>query len=462
MSNLTHLLAISPVDGRYKRHTEKLGPIASEFALIRYRVRVEVEWFKLLISASVLQKGSSISNSKLHQCDSIWRDFSVEDASTVRKIEATTNHDVKAVEYFVKDKIKDLSLDSSKELVHFGCTSEDINNLAYGLMLKEAREQVVIPSMNEVINALAAKAEKYAELPMLSRTHGQVASPTTLGKELVNPASRLLDWRKHFESIAILGKMNGAVGNFNAHLIAAPDIDWSTLSATLVKQLGLDQNKYTTQIEPHDWIARYLDAVVGFNQVLLDLDRDIWSYISIGYFKQRRVDDETGSSTMPHKVNPIDFENAEGNIGVANSIAQHLSQKLLVSRLQRDLSDSTALRNLGVVLAHTEIGIRSTLRGLTKLDVDQERIKADLASSWEVLAEPIQTVLRRQGNKDPYETLKDLTRGETLDELKYRELLDQLSLDEETREQLEQLRPDGYTGMASALTYQAVKTIRES
>ena len=454
------LLAISPIDGRYRRHVEELSQYCSEFALIRYRVRVEVEWFKFLVN-HLQQLPTTPSSEQLVQCDEIWRNFSVDDAETVRNIEAKTNHDVKAVEYFVKDAVSERGLGEVKELIHFGCTSEDINNLAYALMLKEARHNLVQTSMTELVNALTNKAEEYADQPMLSRTHGQVASPTTLGKELVNVAVRLKQWCLQLANVNILGKMNGAVGNFNAHQIAKPELSWEKLSHQFVENFGLSNNPFTTQIEPHDWIAHYFNALIGFNQVVLDLDRDIWSYISIGYFKQQQVEGETGSSTMPHKVNPIDFENSEGNIGIANSIARHLSDKLLISRWQRDLSDSTVLRNVGVVLAHTEVAIRSTLRGLNKLDVDRDRMARDLATSWEVLGEAVQTVLRKQGGEDPYETLKRLTRGESLNQETYLGLLKKLSIDEPTQRNLSRLTPELYTGVAQELTHQAIRNLRE-
>ena len=451
--------AISALDGRYRRQVEELSEYCSEYALSRYRVRVEVEWFALICNEGIFEQVTE-ANVDVDKLTPIWSTFSSEDSVRVRDIERQINHDVKAVEYFVKDAISALGLGSLKELVHFGCTSEDITNLAYALMLTDIREKVLIPGMKSWLRDLVSFAESHVRQPMLSRTHGQTASPTTVGKELANSAVRLASWLSRFEQVQIQGKMNGAVGNFNAHVVAAPRIDWQELSRSLVERLDLVYNPYTTQIEPHDWIAEYLNAVVGFNQVLLDFVRDTWGYISLGYFKQRTIEGETGSSTMPHKVNPIDFENAEGNIGIANTLAKHLSEKLLVSRWQRDLSDSTAMRNLGSIFGHTDVAIKSARRGLGKLAVNVDCIEADLDDSWEVLTEAVQTVMRSEGSTDPYEAVKAIARGGTIDRERYRKLLHELELSQASREQLKSLTPASYLGLAPQLARQALNHVK--
>ncbi len=447
---LSALTAVSPIDGRYGSKTTVLRTIFSEYGLIRYRVIVEVRWLQALAAEAAIPEVPALSAQANAFLNSIVDDFSVSDAERVKSIEATTNHDVKAVEYFLKEKIAgQAELEAINEFFHFACTSEDINNLAYGLMLSDARGTVLQPAMQRVIAAITDLAHRYADLPVLSRTHGQPASPTTLGKEMANVSARLGRQLSQLGKVDILGKINGAVGNYNAHLVAYPDVDWPTFAQAFVTSLGLSWNPYTTQIEPHDYIAEYFDAVTRFNTILLDFDRDIWSYISIGYFKQKTVAGEVGSSTMPHKVNPIDFENSEGNIGLANAVFTHLGQKLPVSRWQRDLSDSTALRNLGVGVAHSLIAYEATLKGISKLDVDAARMEDDLNHNWEVLAEPIQTVMRRYGIEKPYEKLKELTRGKRVDADAMKAFIDGLDLPDAVKEQLKALTPANYTGNAA-------------
>ncbi|GMQ96945.1 MAG: adenylosuccinate lyase [Gammaproteobacteria bacterium] len=450
--DLDTLTAISPVDGRYASKTASLRPIFSEFGLIRYRVYVEIAWLKALSRQTDIPEVPAFSADAESMLNTINERFSVEDARRVKAIEATTNHDVKAVEYFLKERIKDhTELEAISEFFHFACTSEDINNLAYALMLKEARDSALLPAMDKVISSLADMAHTHAEAPMLSRTHGQPASPTTLGKELANFVARLRRQRGTIDSINIMGKMNGAVGNFNAHVIAYPDVDWPMVSQSFVTGLGLNANPYTTQIEPHDYIAELLDALTRFNQICLDLARDVWSYISIGYFRQKTIAGEVGSSTMPHKVNPIDFENAEGNLGIANALLAHLASKLPVSRLQRDLSDSTVLRTLGIGIAHTLIALESLLKGLGKLEADERTLAEDLDANWEVLAEAIQTVMRRHGIEQPYEKLKALTRGKRLSADSLKAFVDELDLPDEAKKVLTELTPSAYTGIAARL-----------
>ena len=445
------LFAISPVDGRYRRHVVELAPICSEFGLIQRRVAVEIEWLKFLAVDLRLVGGVNLASAQIDALQAIQAEFSEMDAERVRAIELQTNHDVKAVEYFVKEQLERANLQTLKEYVHFACTSEDINNLAYAMMFRDVRNEVLLPSMVNVAREVLALAAEHLATPMLSRTHGQTASPTTVGKELVNVAARLTHWTERFSAVSIHAKINGAVGNFNAHIAAAPEIDWQTASATFVSTLGFTPNPYTTQIEPHDWIAEYLNALMGFNQVILDFDRDIWGYISLGYFKQKQVEGEIGSSTMPHKVNPIDFENSEGNVGIGNALAKHLADKLLISRWQRDLTDSTVLRNVGTVFGHTLIAITSTIRGLKKLEVNHELLANDLSEAWEVLSEAVQTVMRRHGHPNPYETVKKITRGRQLSEPLYLEMLDGLPLDEELRAQLKAMHPSTYIGLATQL-----------
>jgi len=443
------LTAISPVDGRYANKVEGLRRLVSEFGLIRHRVEVEVRWLEALAAHPGIPEVPRFGEAEKQILEPLIRDFGLEQASRVKEIESTTNHDVKAVEYFLKEEINGVpELDAVSEFIHFACTSEDINNLSYGLMLLRARDEILMPAMDEVIGDLRRLAEEHADRPMLSRTHGQPATPTTVGKEFANVVARLQRQREQVAAVELLGKINGAVGNYNAHLIAYPEVDWEALAKNLVESLGLVWNPFTTQIEPHDCIAELFDAVRRFNIVLLDLDRDLWSYISIGYFKQRTVAGEVGSSTMPHKVNPIDFENSEGNLGIANALLGHLAEKLPLSRWQRDLTDSTVLRNLGTGLAHSLIAYGATRKGLAKLEADDARLAADLDRSWEVLAEPIQTVMRRYGVDQPYEKLKALTRGKAIDAATLAEFIDGLDVPEEAKVELRQLTPATYLGNA--------------
>ena len=454
---LEPLTAISPLDGRYRRRLAALAPIGSEFGLMRARVRVEVEWFAFLAGLEEIAELPPLEPAQTDALHRIWQDFSVADAAEIRAIEAKTNHDVKAVEYFVKDAVRRIDgLAAQVEFVHFACTSEDVSNVAYALLLGEARETVLAPAMDGLIAALGAFAEPLAATPMLARTHGQAASPTTVGKELANFVARLRRQQAAFNAAPMLAKMNGAVGNYNAHLAAYPAVDWPRRCGEFVAGLGLAFNPHTTQIEPHDGIAELCHALMRFNQVLLDFDRDVWGYIALGYFRQRPVAGETGSSTMPHKVNPIDFENSEGNLGLANALLDHLASKLTVSRWQRDLSDSTVLRNIGAALGYCLLAYDGARRGLAKLEVDGERLRADLAEAWEVLAEAVQTVLRRAGAEEPYEQLKRLTRGQRLDANGFRALLDEFPLPDADRQRLAALAPAAYTGLAARLTGEAL------
>jgi adenylosuccinate lyase len=444
------LTALSPIDGRYASKVAELRGLLSEYGLIRHRVLVEVRWLEALADDPAIEEVPPLGRAARERLEALVADFGEADAARVRAIEATTNHDVKAVEYFVKERIADVpELAAVAEFVHFACTSEDINNLAYALMLKTARDGCLLPLADELIDALRALAEATADQPMLSRTHGQPASPTTLGKEIANVVARLTRQRRQLAEVSILGKMNGAVGNYNAHAIAYPEIDWPGKGRAFVESLGLQENPWTTQIEPHDWIAELFHALCRLNTVLIDFDRDVWGYISLGYFRQRPVEGEVGSSTMPHKVNPIDFENSEGNLGIANAILSHLAEKLPISRWQRDLTDSTVLRNVGVGLAHSVVAWRSTLKGLGKLEVDVERLEADLEESWAVLAEAIQTVMRRHGIEQPYEKLKALTRGRTIDRAGIERFVRGLDLPEEARDRLLTLLPRTYLGRAA-------------
>ncbi len=447
---LTPLTAISPVDGRYGSKTESLRPIFSEYGLIRHRVLVEVRWLQALAAHPGIPEVPAFSDHATRLLDDIVEKFSETDAQRVKNIERTTNHDVKAVEYFLKEKIAgNAELEAVSEFIHFACTSEDINNLAYALMLREARSQSLLTLADDLMAELTGMAHRHAGQPLLARTHGQPASPTTVGKEIANVVHRLRRQREQIAAVPMLGKINGAVGNYNAHLVAYPQVDWPAFAERFVTGLGLEWNPYTTQIEPHDYMAELFDATSRFNTVLIDLCRDIWGYISVGYFRQKTVAGEVGSSTMPHKVNPIDFENAEGNLGLANALFGHLSAKLPVSRWQRDLSDSTVLRNLGVAFAHTLIACESLLKGLGKLEVDAGRINADLDATREVLAEAIQTVMRRYGIEKPYEKLKALTRGQAIDADALRAFVDGLDLPEEARQALRELTPATYTGNAA-------------
>jgi adenylosuccinate lyase len=446
---LTQLTALSPVDGRYGSKTESLRPIFSEFGLIRHRVQVEIRWLQALAAQEEIPEVPSLSAHAGHVLDDIIEKFSEADAQRIKNIERTTNHDVKAVEYFLKEKIAgNQELETVGEFIHFACTSEDINNLAYALMLREARTQALLPLMDDVVKAIVDMAHRYASVPMLSRTHGQTASPTTVGKEMANVAARLMRQREQFIALPILGKMNGAVGNYNAHLIAYPEVDWPVLSQRFIAGLGLQMNPYTTQIEPHDYLAEQFDCLARFNTVLIDFCRDVWAYISLGYFKQKSVADEVGSSTMPHKVNPIDFENAEGNLGIANALFAHFAAKLPVSRWQRDLSDSTVLRNIGVAVAHVVIACESCLKGIGRLEINERRTAEDLDTSWEVLAEALQTVMRRHGIEKPYERLKALTRDRAVDQAMLVAFIKDLAIPDATRTALLELTPAGYTGNA--------------
>ncbi len=447
---LEALTAVSPIDGRYARKTNNLRPYFSEYGLIRHRVLVEIEWLKALAAHPDITEVSTFSATTTDYLNKIAENFSLEDAARIKSIERTTNHDVKAVEYFLRESTAEHEdLAHIGEFIHFACTSEDINNLSHALILNSARTEIVLPAMDEIIQAIRNIAHEQAAQPMLSRTHGQTASPTTLGKEMANVVYRLQRQRSQLEKVEILGKINGAVGNYNAHFSAYSQVDWPSFAEQFVKQLGLHWNPYTTQIEPHDYIAEYFAAISRFNTVLLDFCRDIWSYISIGYFKQKTVAGEIGSSTMPHKVNPIDFENAEGNIGIANAIMGHLGEKLPISRWQRDLSDSTVLRNLGVGIAHSSIAYQSTLKGISKLECNPQRLAADLDKAWEILAEPVQTVMRRYDIENPYEKLKALTRGQTIDEQTLRQFIAELDIPDTAKQELNALTPANYIGNAT-------------
>lgn len=448
---LSALTAISPVDGRYGSRLGDLKAIFSEYGLIKNRVKVEVFWLKMLANHPGIPEVAELSSQANAHLMQLVDDFSLEMAQRVKEIERTTNHDVKAVEYLIKEHFADnQELMAVSEFVHFACTSEDINNLAYALMLKDAREFQIIPGMEEVIAKISEMAQEMADIPMLSRTHGQAASPTTAGKEFANVAYRLQRQAKQLMDVRIMGKINGATGNYNAHLAAYPDVNWYDLSEQFVNSLGLMWNPYTIQIEPHDYIAEYFHVMQRFNTVLIDFDRDVWSYISNGFFKQKTIAGEIGSSAMPHKVNPIDFENSEGNLGIANAIFDHLGQKLPISRWQRDLTDSTVLRNLGVGVAHTMISLQATIKGLGKLEVNAQAMADDLNNNWEVLAEAIQTVMRRHGFEKPYEKLKELTRGQRVNQEIMQNFIDGLDgLPEEAKEYLRTLTPATYIGNAA-------------
>jgi len=446
------LTALSPLDGRYASKVEALRPIFSEFGLMHRRVHVEIEWLLALAADKGIVELPAFSAEQISKLKGIAADFNVDDGARIKTIEATTNHDVKAVEYFIKERIgNDPSLAQAKEFVHFACTSEDINNLSYALMLRDAREQVLLPMIDGIIAKLRALAHDNAALPMLSRTHGQTASPSTLGKELANVVARLERQRKQLIALEIPGKINGAVGNYNAHAITYPELDWRAFSQRFVESLGLDYNPYTTQIEPHDGVAEYCDVIRRANIILIDLARDIWGYISLGYFKQALKAGEVGSSTMPHKVNPIDFENAEGNFGLANALLGHFAEKLPISRWQRDLTDSTVLRALGTAFGHTVVALESLKKGLGKLTVNADRIAADLDASWEVLAEAVQTVMRRYGLPEPYEQLKALTRGQGITKDSMRTFITGLDLPADAKQRLLDLTPGGYIGLAVPL-----------
>ncbi len=451
MSN-SPLTNLSPLDGRYSAKRDALRPLLSEFGLMHCRVQVEVEWF-IALSDAGFEELHALSPAARTRLRDLVTSFSVADAQAIKDIERTTNHDVKAVEYWLKAAFKgDVELERAAEFVHFACTSEDINNTSHALMLQRARDEVLLPALDRITAKLGALAHQFADVPMLSRTHGQTASPTTLGKEIAHVAARIGMARARIAAVRPLAKMNGAVGNYNAHLAAYRGFDWEAFSRRVVEQqLGLAFNAYTTQIEPHDWMAELFDAVARANTILIDWSRDVWGYISLGYFKQRLKAGEVGSSTMPHKVNPIDFENAEGNFGLANALLTHLSQKLPISRWQRDLTDSTVLRNMGVALGHALLGWDSLQRGLDKLEVNRAAIAADLDAAWEVLAEAVQTVMRRHGLPEPYEQLKALTRGQAITREAMAAFIDGLALPADEKARLRALTPAGYTGMAAAL-----------
>jgi adenylosuccinate lyase len=446
------LRALSPADGRYADKVNGLRDIFSEYGLIRYRVLVEVRWLQCLADEASVPELAPLSTVMKDVLNHIVDDFSLDDAERIKGIEATTNHDVKAVEYFLRERLGNgPETQVIKDFLHFACTSEDINNVAYALMLRAARNDVVLPQMRELRAKLRTMAHEYASLPMLARTHGQTASPTTLGKELANFVARLDRAQKQFGDIEILAKFNGAVGNFNAHTVTYPDADWQAISKGFIESLSLEVNPYTTQIEPHDWTAEYAHALVRYNTILIDLCRDLWAYISLGYFKQKVAHNEVGSSTMPHKVNPIDFENAEGNLGMANAMLSHFAEKLPISRWQRDLTDSTVQRNFGVAIGYLLIALQSARKGLGKLQVNNDAIRHDVAAAWEVLAEAVQSVMRRHGIPEPYEKLKALTRGQAVTRERLHDFIGSLDIPDAEKKRLIGLTPDAYTGLATEL-----------
>ncbi|MCP5325790.1 MAG: adenylosuccinate lyase [Oceanospirillaceae bacterium] len=446
---LSALTAVSPVDGRYGSKTESLRGIFSEFGLIKYRVLVEVRWLQRLAQHADIQEVPAFSAAADAVLNAIVDNFSEADALRIKEIERTTNHDVKAVEYFLKEKIAgNAELLAVTEFIHFACTSEDINNLSHGLMLKAGRDEVIVPHMEQIADAIAKLAHAHADQPMLSRTHGQTASPTTLGKEMANVVARLRRQIKQVKQVELLGKINGAVGNYNAHLSAYPNIDWAANAQLFIEGLGLTFNPYTTQIEPHDYIAELFDAVARFNTILIDFDRDVWGYISLGYFKQKTIAGEVGSSTMPHKVNPIDFENSEGNLGLANAVLTHMAQKLPISRWQRDLTDSTVLRNMGVGFGYSLLAYQASLKGISKLEMNAVRLNEDLNNAYEVLAEPVQTVMRRFGIEQPYEKLKAFTRGKAITQQAMLDFIETLELPESVKAELRAMTPASYIGNA--------------
>ena len=448
--NLSSLTAISPIDGRYANKTEGLRSVFSEFALIKCRVYVEVCWLKKLADRPEIKEISPLSDSAKRTLDALVSNFNEQDALRIKEIESTTNHDVKAVEYFIKERIAgNLELAKISEFVHFACTSEDINNLAYALMLKKGKDDFLLPDAEAVVSRISQMARTYADVPMLSRTHGQTASPTTVGKEFANVAYRLKRQIEQISKVALLGKINGAVGNYNAHLLAYPNINWAAVAEEFVLSLNLSWNPYTTQIEPHDYIAELFDAIARFNNILIDFNRDMWGYISISYFKQKTVVGEIGSSTMPHKVNPIDFENSEGNLGLANALFGHLSQKLPISRWQRDLTDSTVLRNMGVGFGYSLIAYQAALKGISKLAINSERLAEDLNNTWEILAEPVQTIMRRYSIPEPYEKLKALTRGKGITKTTLLNFIETLEIPDEAKIELRKLTPATYIGNAA-------------
>jgi adenylosuccinate lyase len=453
------LTALSPLDGRYCEKLDALRPIFTEFGLNKRRVAVEIGWLKMLASCPAIEEVSPLTDQALHRLDHISEHFDEADAARIKAIEATTNHDVKAVEYFLKEAISDTpELAAISEFIHFACTSEDINNLSHALMLRDGH-QVLMDALDALQTQLATLAQEQAQQSMLARTHGQAATPTTLGKEVANVLARIVRQRRALEAIQPMGKMNGAVGNYNAHHIAYPEIDWPTLSSEFLSTLGLAWNPYTTQIEPHDYMAEYFHGVIRINTILIDLSRDVWSYISLGYFTQKVIAGEVGSSTMPHKVNPIDFENAEGNLGLSNAILSHLAEKLPISRLQRDLTDSTVLRNIGVAVGHALLAMTSLKRGIDKLEVAAEPMQADLDSTWEILGEAIQTVMRRYGVPEPYEKLKALTRGQRLTADTIHDFILTLEIPESAKQRLLALTPASYIGYASSLAQRIDKEV---
>ncbi|TNH43807.1 adenylosuccinate lyase [Photorhabdus luminescens] len=449
---LSSLTAVSPIDGRYGDKVSALRTIFSEFGLLKFRVQVEVRWLQKLAECAEIKEVPAFDTNANAYLSEIIANFNEQDAMRIKTIERTTNHDVKAVEYFLKEKVEHVpALHKVSEFIHFACTSEDINNLAYALMLQTAREEVLLPQWRQMIDTIKKMASEYRDLPLLSRTHGQPATPSTVGKEFANVAHRMERQYRQLEQVEILGKINGAVGNYNAHIAAYPQVDWHQFSEAFVTSLGIKWNPYTTQIEPHDYIAELFDVIARFNTILIDFDRDIWGYIALNHFKQKTVAGEIGSSTMPHKVNPIDFENSEGNLGLANAVFGHLASKLPISRWQRDLTDSTVLRNLGVGLGYALIAYQSTMKGLNKLEVNEQHLLDELDQNWEVLAEPIQTVMRRYGIEKPYEKLKELTRGKRVNAEGMKIFIDGLDLPEEEKTRLKTMTPANYIGRAITL-----------
>ncbi|ENE2789585.1 adenylosuccinate lyase [Yersinia enterocolitica] len=449
---LSSLTAVSPIDGRYGDKVSALRPIFSEFGLLKFRVQVEVRWLQKLAACAEIKEVPAFDANANAYLDKIVQEFNEQDAQRIKTIECTTNHDVKAVEYFLKEKVASVpALHAVSEFIHFACTSEDINNLSHALMLQTARQDVILPEWRKIIDSIKALAHQYRDLPLLSRTHGQPATPSTIGKELANVAYRMERQFRQLSQVEILGKINGAVGNYNAHIVAYPEVDWHQFSEIFVTSLGINWNPYTTQIEPHDYIAELFDCVARFNTILIDFDRDIWGYIALNHFKQKTIAGEIGSSTMPHKVNPIDFENSEGNLGLSNAVLGHLASKLPVSRWQRDLTDSTVLRNLGVGLGYALIAYQATMKGISKLEVNEAHLLEELDHNWEVLAEPIQTVMRRYGIEKPYEKLKELTRGKRVDAAGMQAFIDSLALPEAEKTRLKAMTPANYIGRATTM-----------
>ncbi|MEY4922403.1 MAG: adenylosuccinate lyase [Pseudomonadota bacterium] len=449
---LSSLTAVSPIDGRYSDKVSALRSIFSEFGLLKFRVKVEVRWLQKLAACAEVKEVPPFNTDANAYLDKIVSAFNEQDAQRIKIIERTTNHDVKAVEYFLKEKVEHIpALHAVSEFIHFACTSEDINNLSHALMLQTARQDVILPMWRQIIDSIKTLAHQHRNVPLLSRTHGQPATPSTIGKEFANVAYRMERQFRQLSQVEILGKINGAVGNYNAHIVAYPEVDWHQFSENFVTSLGIHWNPYTTQIEPHDYIAELFDCVARFNTILIDFDRDIWGYIALNHFKQKTIAGEIGSSTMPHKVNPIDFENSEGNLGLSNAVLSHLASKLPVSRWQRDLTDSTVLRNLGVGLGYALIAYQATLKGISKLEVNQSHLLAELNHNWEVLAEPIQTIMRRYGIEKPYEKLKELTRGKRVDAAGMQAFIDGLALPEEEKTRLKAMTPANYIGRAAIM-----------